>query len=231
MATLGLAPLLAVRLLLVWQVPSAPAPLPSDAAGWQALGVKYAQAGDYELAEPAFAEACRMAPRRPDACFQLGRARYLLNRFAGAIEPLEQSLANGEPAGRATLALAQAREGLDEAAAAEMLFGKAVKLGAPDAELRYGMFLLRQGRVEEALAMGRKAVERSPKSAMALVELARAEAQEGALTAARDHLERALALAPASGPAHLLAGRVYQRLGNKDKAAVHFKAAGSRPLD
>lgn len=216
-------------MLLLLLAPQAGAPLPTDAAGWQALGVKYAQAGDYELAEPAFAEACRMSPRRPDACYQLGRVRYLLNRFASAIAPLEQSLANSpaEPAGRATLALAQAREGLDEAPAAEALFARAVKLGAPDAELRYGMFLLRQGRVEEAVAMGRKAVERSPKSAMALVELARAEAQQGELQAARDHLERALALAPENAQAHLLAGRVYQRLGDGEKAAGHLKAGAA----
>ncbi|MCS7026330.1 MAG: tetratricopeptide repeat protein [Bryobacteraceae bacterium] len=199
--------------------------LPKDAAGWYTLGLKYAQAGDFELAEPAFAEACRLDRRYPDACYSLGRVRYLLNRFAEAIGPLEQSLANGEPAGRATLALAQAREGLDQAAPAEALFRKAISLSATDAELRYAMFLLRQGRVEESVAMALKAVERTPRSALALTELARAELQAHQIASAQAHLEQALKIDPKFGQAHLLLSRVYHRLGDPEKAARHLKAA------
>jgi len=217
-----------IAVLALAAAAQAVAALPTDAAGWQALGLKYAQTSDYELAEPALAEACRMEPRRSDACYQLGRVRYLLNRFAGAIGPLEQSLANpGEPAGRTTLALAQAREGLDEPLLAEPLYRKAVELGAADAEFRYAMFLLRQGRVDESARMARKAVERMPRSAMAFAELARAENQLDQLDSARQHLEQALALAPNYGPAHLLAGHVYQRLGQAEKAARHLKAASA----
>lgn len=209
-------------LLLALQLP---APTPKDAAGWHALGVKYAQAADFELAEPAFAEACRLDPRHPDSCYSVGRVRYLLNRFAGAIAPFEQSIANREPLGRATLAIALAREALDEPAVAEPLFRKAMKLSTPDAELRYATFLLRQGRVEESVAMARKAVDRAPKSPYPLLELARAEHQQGDLASARKHVESALSLDPNLAQAHLLASRIYQRMGDAEKAARHLKAA------
>lgn len=207
---------IAAKFLLAWQ---------TTAAEWHAAGLKHAQASDYELAEPALAEACRLEPRRKDACYQLGRVRYLLNRFAGAVAPLEQSIANGEPRGRATLALAQAREGLDEPARAEPLFRQAVKLGVPDAELRLAMFLLRQGRVAESAEMAQKAVEANPKSPAALVEWARAENQLERYASARAHLEQAVALAPGYTAAHQLLERVCRRLGDTEAAARHRKKA------
>ncbi|MBM3797409.1 MAG: tetratricopeptide repeat protein [Acidobacteria bacterium] len=179
----------------------------------------------YELAEPALAEACRLEPRRKDACYQLGRVRYLLNRFAWAIASIEQSIANGEPAGRAALALAQAREGRDEPALAEPLFRQAVKLRAPDAGLRLAMFLLRQSRVAESEAMARKAVEANPKSPAALVEWARAENHLERYATARTHLEQAVALAPGYTVAHQLLERVCRRLGDTEAAAWHRKKA------
>ncbi|MCC6536489.1 MAG: tetratricopeptide repeat protein [Bryobacterales bacterium] len=199
----------------------------TTATEWHAVGLKHAQASDYELAEPALAEACRLESRRPGACYQLGRVRYLLNRFAGAIAPLEQSLANGEPAGRAKLALAQAREGLDEPTRAEPLFREAVKLGVPDAPLRLAMFLLRQGRVDESAAMAQKAVEANPKSPAALVEWARAENQLERYESARAHLEQAVALAPDYAAAHQLLARVCRRLGDAAAAQRHQQKAGA----
>jgi Flp pilus assembly protein TadD len=79
------------------------------------------------------------------------------------------------------------------------------------------VFLYRQGRVEEALAMYRKAVEARPDSPRAHAEVGRVFLQIGRTEEAIRQLEQALALDSSNEAARLLL----------DKAKIRLAAQGS----
>ena len=204
-----------------------------SAAEWLATGVGHARRGDYAAAEPAFAEACRLDPALPDACFYLGRARYFQDRFEEALSPLRQSLASDrtQPPGRAQTAIAQCLEALGRAADAETAFSQAIAAGPRSAEARakYGLFLLRQGRAADAVTPLEAAVRFDPASAEAALSLGRALFQLERLEAALPHLNRAVKLDPQSAQGHTLLAKAYRRLGRHADAERHLALLRALP--
>lgn len=195
---------------------------PQDARAWKALGVAHATSGDYEAAEPAFARACALAPRLEDACYYHGRALYALNRFEASLEALKKA-ARGA---KVDLGEAQALEALGRAAEAERAFQRALG-GDPAAPGAYGLFLVRQGRVDEAIPVLQSAVEKAPRMPEPRVYLGRALLEKGRIAEAAASLEQAIALAPNHGQAHLLLAKAYVRLGRAAEAQPHFEAAAA----
>lgn len=80
------------------------------------------------------------------------------------------------------------------------------------------------GDARQALALYRQVLQRSPDDLDTLVAAANAAAQSD-LHAARDYLDRALALAPQSPEVLAAAGRVYRAAGKDRQAARYFRAA------
>ena len=203
----------------------------STAVEWLAEGVSHAQRGDYLLAEPAFAQACRLEPALPDACFFLGRALYFLDRYEDALAPLRRSLpaAGGGGAARVHTAIAQSLEALGRASEAEASFAQALAARPRLAEprVKYGLFLLRQGRTTEAVAPLRDALQIDAAQPEGCLELGRALYQLDRLGEALPHLRRAAELNPKSAQAHALLARVYRRLGRVPEADRHLAAARS----
>ena len=130
---------------------------PEDAVAWKALGVGYASMGQYDLAEPAFGQACRLASKLADACYFQARALYALNRF-------EASLATMRKAGtgaRVRLGEGQALEALGRFEDAEKALREAAALARaddPGPAVALGLMLLRSGRPHEAEASLAKTV-------------------------------------------------------------------------
>ena len=206
-------------------------PAAISAADWLAEGVNHARRGDYQLAEPAFAHACRLDPALPDACFFLGRARYFLDRYEDALAPLRQSLATDHAQSRQRVhtAIAQSLEALGRAAEAEAAFSQALA-GQPrlaEPRVKYGLFLLRQGRTAEALAPLRDAVQIDPAHPEGRLELGRALLQLSRLDEALPHLRRAAELNPKSAQAHTLLAKLYRRLGRSSDADRHLATVRS----
>lgn len=213
---------------------------PKDARIAKALGVSYAAMTEYERANEPLDRACALDPSLEDACYFFGRNLYALNRFHPALEALQKALRATHAPGRVHLGIAQAHEGLGEAAEAESAFRKAISLfeslpqnqrGRPDFDPRvhYATFLYRQARLDEALAAAERITAEAPAFGRGHFEKGRILYQQGKLEAAAAALEKAVQY-NAGAPAHLLLGQVYQRLGRTADAERHLNAGSTVPV-
>jgi Tfp pilus assembly protein PilF len=201
---------------------------PRDARSWKALGVAYAAQGSYELAEPGFHRACELDPKLEDACYYYGRALYALNRFEPSLQVLARAAGLQPKSWQIHLGIAQTLEALVRPQEAGKEFTTALSLAEnrdPKPGVAYGLFLLRQGRMDEAIAPLEEVLKRFPASAEAHIHLGRALMEQGKVTDAIPHFEKAVAIDAASGQAHLLLAKAYVRAGRASEAQVHFQAA------
>jgi len=165
---------------------------PRNALAWKALGVAAGQSGDVVEAEEAFRRGCEIEPRLEDICYFHARSLYTLNRFVSAIEVLE-GLRGKEPRpGRLLTALGQAYEANGQAVKAEAAFqqGLGQRDHRSEALLRYGIYLFRAGRMEEAETRVREALAQTPSYVEAEAELGRILYQRGEIRLAIPMLEQ-----------------------------------------
>jgi cytochrome c-type biogenesis protein CcmH/NrfG len=87
----------------------------------------------------------------------------------------------------------------------------------------YGIGLFLQGDLTGAAAAFSKITEIDPKNPDGWVNLGRVRVQEGNMAAAREVLERALALKPDLARAHYFYSRVLRNEGKYDEAAAHLR--------
>jgi len=201
---------------------------PQDARTWKALGVAYAARGLYGEAEAPFRRACELAPKLEDACYYAGQALYLLDRYEEALATLESAAKLDSKSWKIRLGIAQALEAQGKASQAGESYQQAVALCAnrdPAPGAAYGRFLVRQGRLKEAIPPLEAVLTRFPKSPEALTQLGRALLEDGQTTAAIPRLESATALVPRSAQAHLLLAKAYVKAGRTAEAQAHFEAA------
>lgn len=140
-----------------------------DPGLWLALGNAEARAGDRAAAADAYRSALRVAPVYVPAHISLGRLHFDEGRFAEAAAALRRALdmdRDGE----------FARE--------------------PDLWDKLGYALSRQGRISDALACYRRALELAPKTLSALANLAMAQLERGEIADAVATYDQALAVAP-----------------------------------
>jgi len=204
---------------------------PSDALTWKEQGLKLAGARKLEAAHAAFAKACEMAPKDPDACYYLARTLFSLGLYEEAREPFERALraAPQEMLVKVHRAAALNFIALIRPADAERHFREAVRLSRrqepanDDPRIDYGAFLFRQGRADEALPLLQQAVQAAAASARAHAELGRVLLHVGKLEAAAANLERAVQLDPGSSTSRLLLGRAYLELGRTAQAETQLR--------
>jgi Flp pilus assembly protein TadD len=200
---------------------------PSHAGAWKGLGRAQVAKGNFGQAEGPLRRSCELEPADEDSCFYLGVVRYALNRFEGAIEAYRKALRAAKSTGPVHVGLGRALEALGRDEEAERELREAIRRddGSSSSEfdprVELGAFLFRQGRLEEALRTLQLAVRARPDSARARFELARTLTQFGRLNDAADQLVGALNLDPNLGPAHLLLGKVYFRLGRSAEGQRH----------
>ncbi len=135
---------------------------PDCAQCWKALGVAYAKAEDYRSSIEPFAKACSLDEKLTDACYYHGRGLYAVDRHADAIAPLEKALRVDTVKSRAEAALGQALEALGRYQEAEQRLKSAVArrdVFDRQARIAYSMFLRRQGRPAESVAVLQAAKE------------------------------------------------------------------------
>ncbi|HPQ16510.1 MAG TPA: tetratricopeptide repeat protein [Bryobacteraceae bacterium] len=203
---------------------------PSNALYWKMLGAAYAAQSQFELAEAPLRKACELDPKLEGACYYYGRNLYTENRFEPAVQAFERALRYGPRESRwlveRGLGLALAALGRDKEA--EKSFLNAIR-SAPaglreidDPRLDYAVFLIHQGRHEEARAPLKDHLSRFPNSSRGHFELARVLFHEGRLEEAASHLQKAVHADPQHWAAHLLLGRVYVRLGRNVEGERHL---------
>src|SRR5579885_3140891 len=104
-----------------------------------------------------FRHACALDPREENACYYLGRAYYYLNRYQDSRKAYETALANTSDRARPLGGLALDMEAVGDAAAAEKYYREAISSGDKQILTDYGLFLFKQGRGAESLAILRRA--------------------------------------------------------------------------
>jgi tetratricopeptide (TPR) repeat protein len=201
---------------------------PRDARAWKALGVVYAAQGAYDLAKEPFQRACDLDPKLEDACYYCGRTLYALNLFEPSLAVLTRTAAGDSKSWKIHLGIAQALEALQRPREAEKEFKESLSQSRntdPKPGVAYGLFLVRQGRFEEAVAPLEETLKRFPESAEAHIHLGRALMERDKLSEAILHFERAVAIDPTSAQAHLLLAKAYVRTGRIAESQPHFEAA------
>ena len=201
---------------------------PQGARCWNALGVAYAAQAMYDLAEPAFHQACKLDPKLEDACYYEGRALYALDRFEASIDVLRRAAVLTPGSWKIELGIAQALEGLGKAPAAERAFERSRSMARnvdAQPQVALGLFLVRQGRQREAIPLLRQTLRQFPGDPGAQIQLGRALLETGKFAEAVPVLEGALQVQPASAQVHLLLAKAYVRLGRSADAQPHFEAA------
>ncbi len=155
---------------------------PRDAGAFKWLGMVYAAQEKFALAEPKFRRACELDPREDLACYYLGRADYALSRFEQSRAAFETALRYDPKSARIQCGLGLTLEGLGRIAEAERYLKEAAASGDRRILSDYGQFLLRQGHLQESIAVLKRSGDK----------------------ASLEHAMRALAAAPrkpaASGP-------------------------------
>ena len=121
------------------------------------LGMSFSVREDYGQALDPFKRACEINPREDNACYYLGRTYYSLNRFEEAKQAFAVALRYQNPRGRPLLGLALALEALGMFSEAEQRYREAIEAGEKRALVDYGMFLYKNGRGRESIAILRKA--------------------------------------------------------------------------
>src|SRR3954447_4067903 len=135
---------------------------------------------------------------------ELGLGLLRRRRYAEAARRLRALRDAGEESGRLLEALATAREGLGEDAAAEALYRQALARGGverPEVETRLGQLLARHGRTGEAADLFRRALAQRPNLLLAWLRLGQLQAAAGRRDDAMASFARALAIDPAQAAA------------------------------
>ena len=130
---------------------------PRFARAWKLLGMVYAAQERYEPALEAFQRACDLDPKEEHACYYLGRTCYTLNRYDAARRAFERALDSGSNRARTMHGLALTQDASGERQQAERSFREAIRSGERQTLIDYAMFLHREGRGAEALALLRQA--------------------------------------------------------------------------
>lgn len=201
----------------------------------RAYGAAVAASGDLEGALPHLERACRLRPRLALACFQYGRTLYFLNRFDLALQAYEDAQAAQDMGATLYSARAQALEALGRSEEADLEYRKALADSAlraaqsADIQLKYGLFLYRRGMVEAALWQYEQAIRKTPHIGVLWREKARALLQLGREGEAAKALEQALAHGERKKENVLLLSRLYERLGEAQKAETLRREASEQP--
>ncbi|MGH9663303.1 MAG: FG-GAP-like repeat-containing protein, partial [Bryobacteraceae bacterium] len=130
---------------------------PGSARIWKLLGMTYIAQEKYEAAEDPCRRACALDPHEENACYYSGRVDFTLGRFPVALQAYETALANRVDAGRALLGIALTYQAMSKPGDAERNYKLAISAGEARAKVDYGLFLFKQGRGEESLAVLRRA--------------------------------------------------------------------------
>ncbi len=206
---------------------------PSSAAVWKALGVAYASRGDYADSEGPFHRACLLNAGERDACLYFGRTLYLLDRFEESLDVLREAGKKDPESAQIARIQALSLEALGKTAEAATVFRESMRLDhdSPpneDPAIDYGVFLFRQGSVEEALVPLKAALKRHPEAARAYLELGCVMLALDRVNEAATSLEQAVRLDPALPRSHLLLGKAYLRLGKNTEAQKELGSQANR---
>ena len=168
--------------------------------------------------------AIEFDPDHVDALSELATMFRLLRRYDEALELLQRYRRLRPDDVRVLADVGRCLSGLRRFAEAEPVLRQALE-GLDNAHTRYdlGLVLDRLGRVSEAVAEYRRALDRDPNHLNALNDLGLALASQGRLGEATRHFERLVAIDPEDAEAHMTLGLVLAAAGARERAARAFR--------
>ena len=170
--------------------------------------------------------ALEFEPDHLDALSELATMFRLLRRYDEALEVLArlQRLRPGDA--RVLADVGRCLSGLRRHAEAETVLREALN-GLDNANTRYelGLVLDRLGRLSEAIAEYREAIDRNPNHLQALTNLGVALASQGRLGEATRHFEQVVAVDPDDADARANLAFALAAAGERERAALAFREA------
>ncbi|MGH9361965.1 MAG: tetratricopeptide repeat protein, partial [Thermoanaerobaculia bacterium] len=168
------------------------------------------------------------ASEKPEDVLAAVQAYHRLERYEASIAPLERLLARQPPAAPVAFLLGAAHEREGARGEAESAFRRALEIEpAFHPALNYlGYMLAEKGeRLEEALALVRRAVALEPDNGAYVDSLGWAHFQLGQYQEALGYLERAARLEPGDATIYEHLGDTYRALGRADDARQLYRRA------
>jgi len=200
---------------------------PGNWSAYNSLGKLYSQQALYDKAAAAFARVTQLSPDNSRAYFNLGAVFYYLQRPDDARAAFERSI-RLQPTGFAYSNLGTLEFSVGNYTAAAKAFEEAVKQIPNDYQLWFnlgdayrwapGLRLHAAEAYEQAIALGRQALQVNPKDSATHATLARCFAKLGEADQARREMEKALELEPKSPEILYKAAVVAAVAGQKQEA-------------
>jgi len=181
-----------------------------------------------DLAEPRFREAIRLDPNYAFVHYYLSRLLYTRNHFNESIQESNAAIALTPNLVRAYENLGLCYEAMQQINEAKKWYLEAIKRQASGGRqtewpsLDLATMLIRNDRVEEARPYLLEALKLNPNNSKSHLQMAIVLEKAGDLAGALRELQRTINLDPTKADAHYRAGRIYQRLGQKDLADKEF---------
>lgn len=192
-----------------------------NAEAHKVLGRNLMLIGRFDFAQREFEAGERLDPKSAEMPFNLGRLFSIQDLWLESRRAFERALAIDGAYMEAYDGLGFALEALGDDAGATTQYRKSIELNAG----RRGTFAspyvnlsalqLREGKVEEALALARQAVEVNGRADRGWSQLGRAQEKAGNLAAAADALARAIQINPRVSAYYYVLANVYRRLGKR----------------
>jgi tetratricopeptide (TPR) repeat protein len=195
-------------------------------------GILERSAGNYEQAKKYLAESVAIDPEFFNSRYNLGLAEVMMREWQPAKENLEKAIALGTLEPQAHFELAKALNALGEHDRAQEELKKyqdakrkeetTVEASMAAAE---GSKALDEGRLNEAIASYRQAIEVAPDSGYYHYQLSLVMHKSGDLNAERKELEEAVRLDPRLPGAQHALGYLLAHQGDAEGAVEHFRMA------
>ncbi|MBX3508702.1 MAG: tetratricopeptide repeat protein [Parvibaculum sp.] len=197
---------------------------PGDVDAMSLLASIIVERGAIAEAEQLLRQALKLAPNQSTTWVNLGRLLQQGGRWGEAVTHYEHAANLFPNHSQIVATLGQLYQRANRFADAEAQYRRAIEQQPIAAfHVPLGMVLLRQDRVDEAVAAFEKAIELNPNLAAAYGNLGNAEQKRGNMEAAAAAYERACALNPKDTISYVSFGMARMKLGHAREAAEIFE--------
>ncbi len=190
------------------------------------LGRAHVARGEWEQARQQFTQAIQQRPDYLPARLALAQLQVMRGEYEPALNSVKEILQVDKTNGPARMIQAAALLGEKRFADARSLL-EAVKQAnpnAPDIDFSLGMVALKEGKLQEAEQIFRKAYAENPKDSRGLVGLVEAMAAANHYDQAIQFLQGEMAKSPTRQDLQMALGNLAVRAGNFDLAVRQFQA-------
>jgi len=191
---------------------------PGDPLAHFELGTVQSEQGQFTQAVTQLQEAARLQPGMVEAYRELGRVYRILNRSEDSTAAYRKAVELKSDQVSALYGLARSpqdrREAAELFAKIRQLQARSTDSGKADDSNGAGIRLMAEGRLDEALAAFRRALDDNPAFALAAYNMGVVLAHQGQMPEAAEAFRKAIGLRPGFSTAHFALGLVLKASGD-----------------